>query len=197
MNAGANLFVGLTRLSLRNPREAARQIMRIGAAFDTGVLWMALVLVAVLSSILTHLAVAMMPMPEQAAAGGLVFSPIRTAVIQLALMAAVVQAMVIVGRWRGGHGTQGQALSLMIWLQTVLLALQLMQIVALMLIPPLADLIGIVAMVLFLVLLTLFVAELHGFRSALSVFFGILATLFVMAFALAILMVLLGISPNV
>jgi len=59
--------------------------------------------------------------------------------------------------------------------------------------PLLAELLGLMAMGLFLWLLTVFTAELHGFRRLGMVFLGILAT----ALAVGVLFVgILGISPG-
>lgn len=194
MSELVSLALALLRQSLAAPRIAARQVMEIGAGFDRGVLWLALVLVAVLSSLLTHLGLVLLPAAEGA---GLTLSPIGTALAQFALIAVFLWAIVGIGRWRGGSGTWDQALALMVWLQALLLGLQLLQLVVLVIFVPLAELIGMLGIVFFFFLLTQFVAEMHGFRSALSVFFGILLTMFVLAFGLAFLLAFMGVTVDV
>ena len=60
----------------------------------------------------------------------------------------------------------------MIWLQFIMALLQAVQLVAVLILPLLAALLGLVGLGLFFWLLTGFVAELHGFRSPMQVFAG-------------------------
>ena len=100
-------------------------------------------------------------------------------------------------RWFGGKGDLASTVVLMSWLEIILIGLQLIQTVALVLLPPLAEVIGLFGLALFLWLLVKFVTELHGFKSAWKVFGTILATIFTVSLALAILLVGLGGLPNV
>jgi hypothetical protein len=76
-------------------------------------------------------------------------------------------------------------------LQFILLCVQGAQLVALLVVPPLADLLSVAGLVVFLWLLTAFVAELHGFASMGRVLAGIIGSLFAAAFVLAILVQIL------
>ena len=76
----------------------------------------------------------------------------------------------------------------MAWIEGVLVLLQAVQMVLLLLAPPLAEALGLIGIALFLWLLTNFVAELHGFRSAAKVFFTILGTVLALSFAAAFVM---------
>lgn len=180
-------FKGLLRLArdtVSAPREGARTILRIDAPVEAR--WAALALMAVGSAILTHLSFALMPPAAREMMGGAMSSPFRTVVLQGGVLFIGVLLIDRVGRWRGGRGTLPDAVSLMAWLQFVLLCLQGVQLVAQVILPPLADLIGLVGLFLFFWLLTHFVAELHGFQSLGATLAGILVTMFAMAFVLAL-----------
>jgi hypothetical protein len=96
---------------------------------------------------------------------------------------------------RGGTGTFPDALILMVWLQFILLCVQLVQVLAGVMLPVLADLIGLAGLGLLLWLLTNFVAELHGFRSLIAVFAGLVAGAFAFTFVAAFLLTLVLGSP--
>lgn len=182
-------FKGLVRLArdtVASPRDGARAIMAINAPVEAR--WAALALMAVGSAILTHLSFALMPPSAQEMMGGAMSSPFRTVLLQGGVLFAGVLMIHRVGRARGGRGSLPDAVSLVAWLQFVLLCLQGVQLVAQVILPPLADLIGLVGLFLFFWLLTHFVAELHGFQSMGATLAGILVTLFAMAFVLALLL---------
>jgi succinate-acetate transporter protein len=64
-------------------------------------------------------------------------------------------------------------------------------------VPALAPLIGLAGFALYAVLLSLFIAELHGFRSGVLVFFAMLGVSFVVAIAAAFLYAALFGVPHV
>lgn len=191
-------FKGLLRLARETvsaPRDGARTILRIDAPMQAR--WAALALMAVGSAILTHLSFALMPPQAQEMMGGAMSSPFRTVLLQGGVLFMGVFLIDRVGRARGGKGNLADAVSLVAWLQFVLLCLQGVQLVAQVILPPVADLIGLVGLFLFFWLLTHFVAELHGFASLGATLAGILVTLFGMAFVLALLLgVLFGTSAQ-
>jgi len=65
---------------------------------------------------------------------------------------------------------------------------QVLQVVLGFVLPPLADLVGLAGLLLLLWLLTNFVAELHGFASLWSVFFGLVFGAIALFLAAAILL---------
>lgn len=189
-------FRGLLRLArdtVTSPRDGARAILAINAPIE--VRWMALALMAVGSAILTHLSFALMPPMAREMMGGAMSSPFRTVLLQGGVLFIGAFLIHRVGRARGGRGDLAGAVSLVAWLQFVLLCLQGVQLAAQVILPPLADLIGLVGLFLFFWLLTHFVAELHGFASMGATLAGILVTLFALAFALALVLgLILGTS---
>ena len=183
MNQTLFTLLALARLSLKRPRDGARQVIALRLPPAVG--WLGLGLAAVLSTLMVHLSFAMQPADVQSFFAAAIASPLRTALLQAGFMVVAVVAVYRVGRWRGGHGRFDDALILVVWLQFVLLGLQAVQLVAYAVAPLLADLIGLATVALFFWLLTNFIAELHGFRSLGLVFVGVLATLVVMVLGLA------------
>jgi hypothetical protein len=191
MDLTLSTLLQMARFTVQSPREGARMVMK--ANLPMAARWSALALMAVVSSVLAHLSIRLMPAASQIEMGSVMSSPISTAILQGGLMLASVYAIFWVGRWRGGTGSFADALILMVWLQFILLILQVIQIAVQIILPPLTDLIGFVSIGLFLWLISNFIAELHGFRSVLMTFLGVLATLFVAGFVLSFaLLALIG-----
>jgi hypothetical protein len=136
-----------------------------------------------------------MPPEQREVMLSLIASPLRTALLQAAIWAVIASLIAAGGRIRGGTGTFADALILVAWLQFILLCLQLVQVVAGIVLPILADLIGLAGLGLLVWLLTNFVAELHGFRSLVAVFAGLVAGAFGMVLAAAILLSIFIGSP--
>lgn len=186
----------LFALTLTNPRAAARAVMDLRLTEGNG--WTALLLAAVLTAVLGFVGQIFMPGEVPEPFGTLMSSPWRMAVMQVISLLATAVLAWAVGRRFGGQGSLGGSLALISWVQVPMIALQVAQIVVSLLLPPLAPLLGIAAFVLYIVLLTLFVAELHGFRSAILVFGGIVATSLLAALPVAILLLaIFGAPPNV
>lgn len=186
-------LIALVRLTLQAPREGARRIMALD--LPIGGRWLALILVAVGSAIGTHVSIALMPAEQREVMLSLIASPLRTALLQAAIWAVIASLIAAGGRLRGGTGTFPDALILVAWLQFILLCLQLVQVLAGIVLPLLADLIGLAGLGLLVWLLTNFVAELHGFRSLVAVFAGLVAGAFGMVLVAAILLAIFIGSP--
>jgi Yip1 domain len=187
-------LVALMRLTLQAPRKGARRIMEMNLPINAR--WLALLLVAAGSAIGTHLSIALMPPEQREMILALIASPMSTALMQAGIWAVIAAAIAVGGRMRGGEGTFPDALILMAWLQFMLLCLQLVQVAAGVVLPILADLIGLAGLGLLLWLLTNFVAELHGFRSLVAVFAGLVAGAFALMFLAAILLSVIFGSPS-
>ncbi len=187
MDLNLKSLLSLAQLSAQTPREGARLVMQ--ARVPTTARWVAFALMAIMSSVMAHLSFGMMPSSAQSQMGSAMASPFRTAIMQGVLMLVAVNAIVWIGRWRGGKGTFDDALILMVWLQFIMLILQVAQIVIQVLLPPLAEIVGIASIAVFLWLLSNFVAEVHGFKSVGWTFFGVILSLLAMGFVLALVMV--------
>lgn len=177
----------MARFTLMNPREGALRAMQMNLAMQAR--WLLLVLVASLSALLTHLSFGLLPPDLRAMMGESMQSPLRSAILQGGVLLAGVLAIHLIGRARGGTGNFADALLLVGWLQFILLGVQIAQLVAQVVAPVVGEVIGIAGIVLFLWVLTNFVAALHGFKSLGSVFLGIIGTIFAVSLAFAMLIV--------
>ncbi len=184
-----NALLAEARNSLRDPRGAARRIIALDPPMQAR--WIGLALMAVGSAILTHFSLVLIPEADRDAMMQFMVSPVRTALLQAALLLMIVQMVYWMGRARGGVGNFPDALLVMVWLQFLMLVVQTIQLVVMVLLPPLAALVNIASFAIFVWLFTNFVAELHGFRSLLAVFGGIVFGAILLAFGLAILLLLL------
>ncbi len=177
--------------SVSDPRGAARWVM----TFDMPRIarWEVLLLVVVISVILAQVTVSLLgPPPEENALSPIFASPMTTGIIQACLLVIAVFAIYWIGRAVGGTGGFGDAILLVAWLQFCMACLQLLQTAALLLMPPLANMIGVAGFVLFFWLLTNFVAELHGFVSRGRVFVMILFSLLALVFGASMILAMIG-----
>lgn len=178
--------LALVRLSIRDPRSAARYLLALRQPGTIG--WMLFGLVTFCSAVLTHLSFALLPDgPEKVIFAPAVSLPLLTAAGQAMVLGLVTAATYGIGRWRGGTGSFNGAILLISWLQVVLLWVQIVQILALLVSPSIAEIVGLFSIGLSFWLLTHFITELHGFRSSWNVFFGILASIFALAVVASVL----------
>ena len=148
-------------------------------------------LVVVLSMLLGELAVLISPPPPE---GMLNVSPVVMGLLQAAFMFVIAHAITLIGRWFGGTGRFEGALSLIIWMQFIFLCIQVVQLVAMVIIPPVAGLITILAMGLFFWLLVNFIAALHSFTSLGMIFVATILSAFGIIFGLSLILTLLGLG---
>lgn len=186
----------LLRLTLLDPRAAARALIALNLPSSVG--WMALLLMTVLSSALGFSGFLIAPVDMDPAMQTLFGSPLRTALLQGLALASTAVLAFWVGQRFGGVGRLAQALVLVSWAQLPPLLLQLAQIIALVLAPATAPLIGLAGFALYTVILSLFIAELHGFRSGPLVFLGMLAVSLLVALVAAfVFAAVLGVPAHV
>ena len=192
MDISLNAALGLARHIILDPRDAARSIM--GSDIPMNARWLALALVVVLSVIFGQISVTLMLQPS-GVMGAVLAGPSVAILVQAAVLLMMAIAATQVGRMFGGEGTFPDAMLLVACLQGVMVLVQVFQIAALMLLPPIAGIVGLFGFGVFLWVLTGFVAELHGFRSLLNVFGMVLVTAFSIAFLLAMLLAMAGLAP--
>jgi hypothetical protein len=197
MTLGARL-ASLLQLTLRDPQQAARSLLAEGVPVRARTA--GLLLVAILSALLASVQVEGRQNLDPFSAFMLA-SPFRAAVFQWGFLAVSVLLIHRVGRMFGGRGSCSDALLVVVWLQVIMLGFQALQLVVAPLAPNFAGLIGLISLVFYLWLMTVFIAELHGFASRGLVFLGMMLTGLAAGFALAIVMMLLvgpeALMPNV
>lgn len=121
-------------------------------------------------------------------------SPIGAFVFQYAMILVTAVVVCYGGRVFGGKAGLDDSLLAVTWLQFVMLLVQVVQMVALVLVPPLGLLIFMTALILLVYLLVNFIMEIHGFKNPMAVVAGVIGAFFTIALVLSILLALLGIG---
>ena len=171
----SNLLSAL-RYSLQSPRDAIRQV--IDSEPPMTARWIALLLVAIASTFLTLLSFSLVPSDElPPALVRSMGSPLSLAAIHLVVLFVSVHLLFRIGRFRNGRGSFADCLTVLIWFQIIMLAVNAVQLALQVLLPPFAPAAYLAGLALFFWLLTNFMAELHGFDSLSKTFFGILVVL--------------------
>lgn len=190
-------LVQAARLTVLAPREAARQIMALQLPASIG--WLAMTLAVVLSALLSVISSYLSPYEVEPAFAALFSSPLRLALLQGMLLLMSLALIMGLGRAFGGKGRFSDALALMAWLEAVLILLQAAQMVLLLISPQIAVLLGLLSFAIFLWVLAVFIAELHGFASGMKVLGVIILSFFVLSFVMALFGVGMpaGVADNV
>ncbi|MEO8242963.1 MAG: Yip1 family protein [bacterium] len=175
------------QFTLRAPRQGARMVMDWQLGTRDG--WLALALFAIISTLLAKFLMTLVPDGAEPQMAALLNNPFEFAALQFAGLGIVALALLGVGRLAGGRGSLAETLSVIGWLQAILLLIQFAEILSLMILPLLTFFIGIAGLVMSLWLFTNFTAELHGFRSLWRTFAGIIATFIVLVVALSLILI--------
>lgn len=184
-----NALVAMAWRTVKNPREGAAEVLSLGIPREA--LWPGLVLVVVLSVIFAQITVLVMT-----GTGGESQMPMAIGilgVVQFLLLVVMSFAIFGIGRAMGGRGSLEESILLVVWLQFVMICLQVLQTALLLVMPGLAGIVTVAGLLLFLWLLTNFIAVLHGFNSLFMVFLMILMSAFGIAFALTLVLSILGV----
>lgn len=187
MNLSLNVLMSAARYTLQNPRAGARLILSVG--LSTGQAMGALVLMAVLSTLLTSVSILVAPVPAGAELQLMFANPLQLAVMQAMILTMGAGLIHAVGTKFGGKGNFAGAVALIAWIEFILSLMQIVQLVALVVMPPFADVIGVMGLGVFLWLLSQFVTELHGFANVWKVFGAIIVTGLGVSFAVAMVLV--------
>ncbi len=191
------MIAALLRQTLTEPRAAARRLLALD--LPLGTVWIVFALVMVLGMILGLAMQLIFPVPreilDQAPLLRLQSQPLLAGSIQAGFLSAVAWVMAALGRRFGGGARFDQTLLLVAWMEFVLLVVQVIQILATLIVPPVATLIGFAGFGLFFLLLTTFTAEANGFRSLAAVFMGVLVSLVLAATLAAVFFAFLGWVP--
>jgi hypothetical protein len=183
MTEAVNLS-SLVRLSVADPERGAAAVIALDPPI--GARWMLLALVVALGTVMAYL------LPLLSGLGEAQMMPVSGAILQGAMNLAAVVLVSGVGRMFGGTGRFEDALLLVGWLQIIMLGMQALQLVVMLVLPPLAGLVMVASIVLFFWLLSGFICALHGFSSRLGVLLATLGTLFVAAFVFSMILLMLG-----
>lgn len=188
-----NDLKSLATLTLRQPDAALRGLQSLDLPVQ--VRWMVLALAVVSSTLLARLSLALFPIPVNNPLAALAGQPLKMAAMQFAGLTIIAWLMAAAGRAFGGRGGFADALLIVAWVELLMAAAQALQTVMMVFFPAVASLFGVVALLVSIYLFVAFARALHGFASLALTAMGALATFFVAALALSILLTLLGITP--
>jgi hypothetical protein len=182
----------LARDTVSNPREGATTVLSFAPRRQA--LWLMFALVVVASLMMGEIVALVTVLPADGPmTGPFVQSPMALGLIQAAFLFLMIHAIYHVGRFFGGSGSLEETALLVIWLQFIFICVQVIQIAAILLLPPLAGIITILAVGLFFWLLVNFIAVLHGFTSLGLVFVVTLLGAFGMLVFLSLVLASLGV----
>jgi len=191
MNDLLNLgtLLRMARDTVTSPREGAEEVLKLG--LPRQILMVFFLLIVVLSALLGEVVslIASAGAPEEPQ-----INAIPLAIIQAFILLGIAFAATRIGQAFGGIGKFEDALALVIWLQFIILCVQVIQIVAFIVVPPLAGLVTVLSVGLFLWLLVNFIATMHGFTSLGMVFVMTIVSGVVILFGLSLLLTLLGLD---
>jgi hypothetical protein len=108
------------RYSLQSPRDAIRQVIASDPPMTAR--WIALLLVAIVSTFLMLLSLSLVP-PEDLHPALLrsMDSPLSLAALHLAMLVLSAQLLFRLGRFRNGRGSFADSLTVLIWFQIIML----------------------------------------------------------------------------
>jgi len=193
MSFGMNDFWAGLRDSIFRPREVTRRLLatEISAVW----LWQALLLLSILAGLLAWVELVLLPAQDSSIDTSRLPGPVAMSAMQFGLLSILVPVLQGAGRAFGGKGDLHGAMKVVVWWQGLTLALQVGELLALALLPPLSVLIIIATFGAMVWALTNAVAELHGFQSLGLTLLGMIAVAAVMVVALSLLMAALGVAP--
>ena len=196
---GAEMLGSLFLLTLRSPARAVRALRAQNLPMAER--WMAAIVAVSVSALLNWVLSTMVNAPEATGAATPMMSlsrqPLLFAALQFGAVLITATLMARVGQLFGGTGGFADALLLVTWVEVMLLSVQLAQILLLVIFPPLAALLGLAALVLFIGLTVLFTKELHEFDNVAKVALGVVLTAMAAVFVMSFLAAAFGILPEV
>jgi len=183
MNRSLDLFT-LIYETVIDPVAGGRAVIALRP--PTPVRWMLLVAAILVSVVLMY------SLPVMTGQVADMPAPWAFAGAQLALNVLVVALVAYVGRMFNGTGNFDDALLLMAWLQSVTVALFIVQLFVLIVVPALNFPITMISVAISVWMMTGFICALHGFQSRLMVLVASISVFTMTVFALSVLLLMLG-----
>ncbi|NPD16930.1 YIP1 family protein [Xinfangfangia sp. D13-10-4-6] len=176
-------------LTFTAPRAAMRRVLSLqrGPGAET----LALLLVTVCGALISGLATLMITGSDTSLFGWLLEAPLVSVAMQFgsSLLGAVL--IWAGGKRFGGTGSLKDGVLVIAWLDFVMLITQLVLVLALFAGLPLPGIAGPALVLLLLVLLSSFIAEMHGFQSVAKTLLGVILGFFLVVMILSVLLVAL------
>lgn len=179
--------------SIRSPREGAQEVLALGVPREAiGVI---VGFVIILNVLVTEVALMSMVMAlgqEAAIIAEMGGQPIYSAILRVISFVITIGAVFWIGRAMGGTGSLEETAILLSWFQFLLACTMVGMIVATLILPPIAAILGLVTLLMIPWVFTNFIAALHGFQSLISVFFCVVVFSFIGLFLVSLLVSLFG-----
>lgn len=180
----------LVILSLRDPAQAARVVL--GMSLPREVLWTALMLMAVLNTLIYSLTNMAAPGPSPLPAA--FSSPAFYFFFVAGALILIVNAVYWTGRAFGGQASMTDVMAVIVWLQFLRVLVQGLALVLLLTVPLLSALLVLAAILVGLWIFVHFVDQAHRFNSPGKAAGVIVAAFFAMVLGISILLALIGVS---
>ena len=171
--------------SIRDPRGFAPRLVGWPVAADT--VWAFVLLMSVLSTLLVTGLPTLLGVAPTLPGTTVAVSPIAMAGVQVGAMALTALLVARIGAAFGGTGGFDGALRCVVWLQFVMVVLNIVQFLVMLVLSPMLGLVSLASLGLVAWVGTGLVAGLHGFKNLAFVLVGIFVSFFAIAFAMAIL----------
>lgn len=193
-------FGDLMILTLRRP-DRAMAILR-GLDLTLAQRWGLLLLVTALSALLAGGLLALFPATEAEVAGesfllSLSRNPLGLAVVQFVVMGGAAVLLTVVGRAFRGEGDFADCLLALAWVDAIILAAQVGQVLLILVLPSLVGFASIATLALSAYLVVRMTGAVHGFTNPFAVALGILATLMLTSAVLSLAIGMAGFMPVV
>ncbi|MBD3679330.1 MAG: hypothetical protein HUJ27_13160 [Rhodobacteraceae bacterium] len=190
MNLTPSTILALIAQAPVAPRATAQAVLDMGVPRQA--LWPMFILVMIASVLLSAVSQVLTPLPAEQAVVWL--SPFSMAMIVTGATIAYIAGIWLIGVQFGGNGSFADSLLLMTFLQAVLLAADVVKIVATVISPALGGAVFFVVALMAFWLNINFVDVLHRFGSLLKSFFLILFVSFVLGTIAALLLASMGLT---
>lgn len=185
-----NALIQLALRTVTEPREVAAEL--IAMRIQRPVLWLALALAVILNAIAFQISLVLSPPPDSMP---LIFSsPFVFAVLIGAGLVMSVFATTFAGRFLGGTAALEDVMTLLVWLQYLRFAVQVITFFLMGIIPGIAGILVLGATLYGMWLLLQFVDVAHGFNSLLTSFGALMLSGLAIMIGLAIILSMLGIQ---
>jgi len=191
---GAGSLFKLALESLLEPKRCLRIVLDIVITMPE--LLQITVLVAAISTLMSIAFLYIEPAEVQAVLTIISLNPFPLFLIQIAVFIITAAIITFVGHLFHGVATFKEALTALIWMQFVMIGVSFIQLILILFIPALNSITAMITLLIFIHLTVSFVMEIHGFTNIFAVISGIIATFFGVAFVMAIILILLGFTPE-
>lgn len=185
-----NAFVTLALRTVGEPRTVAAEL--IGMQINRRVLWIALVLVVILNTIAYQLPLIITP--PQGALPVLFTSPVPFAVLVGAGLVLSIYSITFAGKALGGKATLNSIMTLLIWLQYMRFAVQVIMLLLMPIAPGIAGLLALAASLYGMWIVLQFIDIAHEFSNLFTSFGTLLFSALGVMIGLAIVLTLLGVQ---